>query len=136
MPRKKQTSMFDTDFELEGEKKLPTLRQYLKELPKDAELPSSPCRIVWFPGEWKNYTIQTELFRVSIKESHHLYNSLQDELDEFTKGSRNFAVVVTDRAKVSFRLTVNEERGEWFFISDLGIKFERDDNAIDDADAF
>lgn len=127
MPKSKTTTWLEEDYE-DKKEKAPTLRQYLKELPKDAKDIKSTVRLIWLPGRWENYTLQTDDFRVIVSRGHKLFNSLRDNLDAFTKGTETLDVIVTDRAKISFRLSVNdEERGEWFFVGgDAGLKFEVD----------
>ena len=128
MPKSKTNTWLEEDYEDKKAKK-PTLRQYLKELPKDVKDVKSAVHLVWLPGQWDNYTLQTEDFRVIVSRDHKLYRHLRDNLDAFTKGTQTLDVVVTDRAKVSFRLSVNDEkRGEWFFVGgDAGLKFEADE---------
>jgi hypothetical protein len=134
MARKKQEAWLDTDYSA-NEEKLPTIRQYLKELPKDVTDIKSTVRIVWLPGQWDNYTLQCDDFRVIVSRNHKLYGQLRDNFDDFATGTTTLDVIVTDRAKVSYRLSVNqEELGEWFFIGgDAGLKFTREN--VDDRDA-
>jgi hypothetical protein len=124
MPRKKQDDWLSEDYSGKQEKK-PTVRQYLKELPKDVENIKSTVRVIWTPGQWDNYTLECDHFRVIVNRNHKLYRALRDNLDAFTKGSETLDVLITDRKSVTYRLTKNsEERGEWFFIGgDSGLKF-------------
>lgn len=127
MPRKKQDNWLEQDYSSK-EEKLPTIRQYLKELPKDVEDIKSTVRLIWLPGQWDNYTLQCDDFRIIIGRNHKLYGELRDNIDDFTRGFETLDVIVIDRAKVSYRLNRNQqERGEWFFIgSDTGLKFTRE----------
>lgn len=125
MARKKtQEDWLNEDYSAR-EEKLPTLRQYLKELPKDDTDIKSTVRLIWLPGQWDNYTLECENFRVVVNPKHSLYHQLLRNVDDFTKGARTLDVHVTDRAKVSYRLSVNQEvEGEWFFIGgSAGLKF-------------
>jgi hypothetical protein len=134
MPRKKQNDWLDQEFSGK-EDKLPTLRQYLKELPKDVKDIASTVRVIWLPGQWNNYTLQCEHFRVIVNPKHNLYSSLRANLDEFTKGTRTLDVFVTDRAKVSYRLSINDSKtGEWFYIGGTsGLKFTPDKSDDNDS---
>lgn len=136
MPRKKQEDWLDQDYSGK-EEKLPTIRQYLKELPKDVTDIKSTIRLIWLPGQWDNYTLQSDDFRVVISRNHKLYGQLRDNIDAFTKGTKTLDVIVTDRAKVSYRLNINqEESGEWFFIGgDAGLKFTNTNANGGDAEA-
>lgn len=124
MSRRKPEDWLNEDYSAK-EGKLPTIRQYLKELPKDATDIKSTVRLVWLPGQWDNYTLQCDHFRIIVNRNHKLYGQLRDNLDAFTKGTETLDVVVTDRTKVSYRLNRNqEEHGEWFFVGgDAGLKF-------------
>jgi hypothetical protein len=135
MPRKKQDNWLDQDYTAK-EDKLPTIRQYLKELPKDAENIKSTVRLIWTPGKWDNYTLECDHFRVIVNPKHKLYGQLRDNLDAFTKGSETLDVVVTDRKSVSYRLHINpEERGDWFFVGgESGLKFTSDESPSGDTD--
>jgi hypothetical protein len=136
MPRKKQEDWLSEDYSAKDEK-LPTIRQYLKELPSDAQDIKSTVRIIWLPGRWDNFTLQTDHFRVVVSRQHKLYSQLRDNVDDFTKGTHTLDLLITDRAKVSYRLSLNnEERGEWFFIGgDAGLKFTANSDDSGDADA-
>lgn len=128
MPRNKQLSLFGTEVDISVPRKKPTLAQYLKEVPTDDKDIESTVRIIWLPGEWKNYTLETDLFRVSIRQEHQFYSLLESQIDEFTKGNQTFRVVVTKRKPISLRLDIDSElTGEWFFIGEsIGLKFTAD----------
>jgi hypothetical protein len=129
MGRKKaKTDWLSEDYSAK-EEKLPTIRQYLRELPNNVEDIKSTVRVIWLPGQWNNYTLQCDHFRVIVSERHKLYHSLRDNVDEFTKGTQTLDVIVTDRESVSYRLGVNNETtGEWFFIgAGSGLKFTTSD---------
>jgi hypothetical protein len=136
MTRKKPEDWLNQDYSAK-EEKLPTIRQYLKELPKDVTDIKSTVRLIWLPGQWDNYTLQCDDFRVVVNRQHKLYGQLRSNVDDFTKGAKTLDVLVTDRAKVSYRLTVNnEESGEWFFIGgDSGLKFTPNNSDAGDTDA-
>lgn len=69
----KQLSLFDVDGKEPPKEKKPTVRQFLKEN-KDANYPiCSTIRTIWFPGNWDNYSLETDSFRVSIGPKHPLY---------------------------------------------------------------
>lgn len=122
--RKVQDDWLDSEYSVSDEKK-PTIKQYLKELPKDVENIKSTVRVIWLPGRWNNYTLQCDHFRLIVSAGSELFNQLRNRVDDFTKGTKTLDVIVTDRAKVSYRLSLNnEEHGEWFFIGgDAGLKF-------------
>lgn len=133
MPKKKTLSFIGKESKPSTKAKLPTLRQYLKELPKDVKDIVSPVHIIWLPGQWNNITLQTYDFRVIIPEEHEFYSELRDNLDEITKDNQTLIVSVVDRKSVSFRLDISHSiPGEWFFIgSDTGIKYQ---TSVDNSD--
>jgi hypothetical protein len=124
MPRKKTNDWLSEEYSEKQERK-PTLRQYLKELPNDVTDIKSTVRIVWTPGQWDNYTLECDHFRVIVNRKHKLYAALRDNFDAFSKGTETLDVLVTDRKSVTYRLSTNpKESGEWFFIGgDAGLKF-------------
>jgi hypothetical protein len=126
MASKKQNDWLNEEYSAKQEKK-PTLRQYLKELPKDVRDIKSTVRVIWLPGRWDNYTLETDDFRIIVNQRSKLYAALRNRVDDFTKGSETLDVHVTDRATISYRISTNpEESGEWFFIADgAGLRFTR-----------
>jgi len=136
MPRKKPEDWLNEEYSGK-EEKLPTIRQYLKELPKDVKDIKSTVRLIWLPGQWDNYTLQCDDFRVVISRKHKLYGALRTNIDAFTKGTNTLDVLVIDRAQVSYRLAVNpQESGEWFFVGgDAGLKFTPDEGDAGNTEA-
>lgn len=118
MSRKKESSWLDEEY-TPNQEKLPTIRQYLKELSEDVTNINSTVRLIWCPGQWDNYTLQCDDFRVIIGRRDRLYAILGTRIDEFTKGSKTLDVCITNRKPLSYRLVENNElSGGWFFIGD------------------
>lgn len=134
MPKKSSLSFLGKESTPTIKAKLPTLRQYVKELPKDVENIISTVHIIWLPGQWNNITLQTHDFRVIIPEEHEFYLELRDNIDEITKDNQTLVVTVTNTKSLSFRLDVsNSVPGEWFYIGgNAGIRFDTELANTDD----
>ena len=75
MPTKKQ-SLFEMSGKEPPKEKLPTLFEFLKQN-NELKYPfHSPLRIIWFPGTWNNYSLESNRFRVSIETNHPLYSAI------------------------------------------------------------
>jgi len=76
MPSKKP-SLFGTPFTEPPKQKKPTLLQYLKET-KDVKFPFvSRIELIWLPGTWANYTLETPEFRCAITDRNPLFDILE-----------------------------------------------------------
>lgn len=120
----KQLSLFDVEGKEPPKEKAPTLRQYLKEQ-KDAKYPiSSTIRLVWFPGNWDNYSLETDSFRVSIGPKHPLYAVLDKlVIKAFCESQTAIHVVITDEDG-TIRFGESTLYGAYTRIGSAGIRFE------------
>ena len=106
-------------FEVEGKEppkpKKPTLYQFIKEL-KDDDFPKlSRVELLWFPGRWDNYSIETSVYRASITGNHPLYPMLEGN-----------AVKVFESTDTAILLGIRERDGTLFFgESNFFGKYER-----------
>lgn len=125
----KTTSLFDTEFSEPPKEKKPTLLQYLKTL-KDAKYPLVfRIEIVWFPGKFDNYTLETTDFRCQVSPSNPLYKVL-DKIGYKTFKDSSSAIllnVVDETARIS--LGESNYYGSYTDISTLGVKFKPTDGA-------
>jgi hypothetical protein len=129
MPGKnsKPSGMFGVEASASSNKKVPTLREYLKENSAHGLSSSHLVEVVWFPGKYDNYTLQTSEFRASVSSNAALYSALSENLDSFTKGSSGIELVFGSDKRGVYTLAPSQIEGDWFFISDNGIKFEPTD---------
>lgn len=120
----KQLSLFDFEGKEPMPPKKPTLRQYLKEVNNATYPICSTVRVVWFPGNWDNYGIETDLFRVSISPKHPLYAVLDKlVIKAFCESQTAIHVCVTD-GDGTIRFGESTLYGAYTRIGAAGIRFE------------
>lgn len=123
MPNK-QVSLFDVEGKEPPREKKPTLRQYLKEQ-TDVKYPiSSTIRLVWFPGNWDNYSVETDWFRCSISPKHPLYGVLDKlVIKAFCESQTAIHLVVKD-GDGTIGFGESTLYGTYARIGNAGIRFE------------
>lgn len=126
MATKKQPASI---FEVEGSEpqlpKLPTLMQFIK---ANANVITSdsifPVEIIWTPGNWDNYTIQTDKFRASISERNPLYPLLNRFIGGIPEYPNQVGIQITDSESGSVRFVECGTYGKWKPLGNAGFKFE------------
>jgi len=122
MPTKKE-SLFDVSGKEPPKPKAPTLRQFLKEN-KDAKYPIvSSIDIIWFPGQWDNYSIETGKFRCSIGANHPLYKLLDRDVITITTGSDTGIALSVEDEDGTIRFCETTNYGKWERIGNAGVRF-------------
>lgn len=121
--------MFNEDFEPAKKEKLPTLSQYLKKLPANTkELQQNfQVDIIWTPGTFDNFTLQTHKFRLIIPKEHALYKHLSEAMENEAGFNvyGSFGISVSDRKNGKFTLAPRpKDKGQWERLSDNGFKFK------------
>lgn len=136
MPRKKvDDSLFGTEYQEKRREKLPTLQQYVK-LNKTAKDTVSDIDIIWFPGRFKNFTIQTRVLRASVQPANRLFGAIQSRIDEILTYDSGISLTITGVKPISFVLNRNEIVGEWERLGESGIKFKPLNEELDDIAPF
>ncbi len=111
----------------EVREKLPTLKQWLKTQGKKAIPKRFLVSLVWEPNQWRNYTLQTEKFRVRVSEGDPIFEALQTGLSTLLDMEYALMLEVTDREKGAFQIIGNpQEPGHWNHITDTGHKWVAD----------
>lgn len=130
--KKPVDDLFDVDYQEDKREKLPTLQQYVK-LNATAENTVSDVDIIWYPGKFRNFTIQTGILRASVQPANRLFNPLKSRIDEILTYDSGISLTITQRKPISFRLSRNEIIGRWEAIGDAGVKFvPADEEGLDD----
>lgn len=123
--------MFGKEYGQPQREKLPTLKQYVSSLPKTSKAlqQTFQVEIVWLPGKFDNFTLQTHAFRLVITPKHPLYEQLAiafDDLEEFG-ANRSIGLDIKDRTTLSFEVAeMPTKRGVWKQIGQSGFRFESD----------
>lgn len=123
MPTKKQ-SVFDVVGKEPAKAKLPTLRQYIKENPDAKYSLLSRIELIWFPGTWDNYSIETSILRCSIGTNHPLYKPLDESIIAITEKSDTGIILSVEDKEGTIRLCESNVYGKWERIGNAGIRFK------------
>jgi 3',5'-cyclic AMP phosphodiesterase CpdA len=130
MARKQTPSnpLFGASFESGEQKRKPTILQFVKRLPKNITEFESTVELIWLPGNFDNYTLECEHFRVPINNTHPLYSSMREGVDRLTNGSSTVNVCIQSKQPLSYKLVQNSDiTGHWQYIGgDSGIRFFTD----------
>lgn len=129
MATKKVNPMFSTEGNTKEDGKKPTLRQFLKGVKNAGISDSYRVEVIWLPGTYDNYQLQTTHFRASVSNGSKLYQALRDGLDEFTKGKQGLFVVFDDERRGVYTLSPDSSPGEWFWINDIGLRWDGDEDS-------
>ncbi len=125
----KKPTLFDVEGKEPPKVKAPTLQQYLKENP-NAEYPIySRVNVVWFPGQWDNYSLECESFRVSIGVNHPIYAVLEQRaVATFTDTESALLICVKDdEGTIGF--SESTVFGKYKALGNVGYRFDPTDGA-------
>lgn len=116
-------AMFNRETQSGTRDKLPTLRQFLKSKGNRKIPRSFLVTVIWKPGEWDNFTLETESFRLRVNKGDEMYPLL----DEFTADPKTadvpVAITICDRQKGTWMFIPSEEEGAWSEIGSNGLKW-------------
>lgn len=128
MPTKKD-SLFDTVYEEPPKDKKPTVLQYIKST-KDIEYPLlQRIELVWFPGKFDNYTLETPLFRCQVSSRNPLYTLLEKIGFKVFKESESAILVSIVDERAGIQLAESNVYGKYFDIGNIGLKFQPTEGA-------
>lgn len=103
--------------------RLPSIKQYLKNVSKDALDVTFLIKLIWFPSSIPNYTLDTEAFRLRIPSDNYLYTVLEENLEDWVENERVIGIQI--ESKIPLRLTLIElesDTAPWSELGELGIK--------------
>jgi hypothetical protein len=108
--------------------KLPTLGQYLKRNKEPKSKPLHTVRLVWIPGKFDNFTLQTDVYRIIVNPKHPFYQLLSQFFGDPSTAEIPIAIRITDWAKGSYQLEEpKRENGVWGEIGTSGYRWRSDD---------
>lgn len=90
--------------------KLPTIAQFVKQTKKPSSNPSLVIEIIWIPGKFDNYTLQTGKFRAIITPNHPFYKALGDIFRDQGIHAPPLKLRITDWETASYML--EESKGD------------------------
>lgn len=103
----------------DGGVKLPTLKQFLKTIPKKDKLPELYIVTkIWYPNQYPNFSLETERFIVRVNENSQLGTELLQLWEQIEDEEWCLGIKVVNRSFGEFELVNHEtERCTW---EDLG----------------
>lgn len=125
MPAKKNT-IFGVEAKDVKPDKLPTIGQFVKRTKQDDYDSDGVVEIIWRPGKFRNFTLQTDAFRVIVSDKHPFYGGLSQlfGLDEPTSGC--IGIEIVDWQKGSYMLIEPIDAGHWETIGQSGYRWVED----------
>lgn len=123
MPSKKP-SIFEVSGKEPKAPKAPTLSQFLKQQNNAVYPIYSLVSVIWYPGNWDNYSLECELFRVSVSPSHPLFEPLDKGITKFCMESKCGILLRVDDGEGTIGLAECTRYGDWNRISNAGFRFK------------
>ena len=118
MPAKKPVELFGVDFKDEPAQKVPTYNQFLKRVGRENATGLYLVNLIWLPGQFDNFTLQTDEFRLIVRSGTKLYAALSNRLDEWSKGNASMSIDIPEGGNGMYRFVETQDAGEWFFVGD------------------
>lgn len=130
MPTKKP-SLFDFQGSEPKKEKAPTLLQYLKSNADHVFPIVSTIRVIWYPGNWENYSIETDAFRAGITPKHALFEPMEMHLTKRLIDTETALLLSVMDAKGTICFTESSLYGHYSAIGVSGFKFNETNLAIE-----
>ena len=102
----------------------PTLNQWLRKLGKTKMAQQYLVMLIWTPGEFDNFTLETEKFRVILRNGHELYSALDAFTSDSATAEQGLAIVVDERRDGKFSIVESDEPGGWEEVGANGQKWK------------
>lgn len=94
--------------------KLPSLLQWIKTIPSDSPVLHKVVKLVWFPNQFPNFTVDTESFRLRISTDRFDEAELTDFFESSIEEKKVLCVVVDPAEKGKWSIEeLEDEIGEW-----------------------
>lgn len=107
--------------------KLPTLSQFIKRTKEPKSKPLEIVNLVWLPGKFQNFTLQTGRYRVIISNKHPFYSLLGSFFADSNTAETPIAIRITDWGTGSYQLEEPKSIGLWTEIGSSGYRWVADD---------
>jgi hypothetical protein len=122
MPTKKP-SLFEVSGSEPPREKKPTLYQFLKEN-NDISFPYlSGVEVIWFPGQWDNFSIETSVYRCSIAPTHGLYKIVDTSIVRILESTDTKLLLVIEDSSGCVRFSESNVYGKYQRIGNAGFRF-------------
>lgn len=115
--------LFEYEENPTASEKLPTLKQFLAKKGKGKLREMYWVRVIWKPGKWDNFTLETEAFRVRLQPTSGLYGLLKENLDAMIDSDQAIGIKIMDTdGRIGMR--PDPSKGTWVPLGDNGYRFE------------
>jgi hypothetical protein len=123
--------MFDKEIKEPRVPKKPTLRQWLKTIPKKKKLGAYFIELIWLPDTFDLITLTTSAFRINVPKGAEPYEDLLGyfrdiDIEPISPGIQ---AVPSERRDGSFTLTKSALKGNYTAFGPNGIKWEYPDDS-------
>lgn len=99
---------------------LPTFAHFCKSSGEEAFKPQYQIKVIWKPGLFPNFTLETERFRLRVPPSSQLFQLLEEQLEIWIDSGKSPYLRVLDPKKQTFELDfLQNTEVEW---EELGTK--------------
>ena len=109
--------------------KLPTFSKYLQENAGTKKLSQSfTIEVIWLPGKYPNFTLQTHAFRLSVSNKHPLYKGIEDYVAWIPKDEAIFVpkIKITNAETGEYEvIQCTKIKGVWQRIGSVGFRLEQ-----------
>lgn len=106
--------------------KLPTFAQFIKSNKQPRNKPTYPIQLVWLPGKFDNFTLQTNAFRVICTPKHALYPHLSKFFGDSQSAEIGMSITITDWESSEYLLERSKAKGMWQEIGSSGYRWVND----------
>lgn len=104
--------------------KLPTIRQFVKQTTRSKYKSDGVVELVWIPGKFRNFTLQTDSFRILVSEKHEFFEGLGEIFRGSDVNACGIRVEVSDWKGAAYTLhELLEDDGYWEPIGDSGYRY-------------
>lgn len=107
--------------------KLPTIAQFVRRTKEPQSKPIHKVELVWLPGKFNNFTLQTQHYRVVISSQHPFYGLLRDFFADQDTAETPIGIRITDWSHGSYMLEKPDRTlGMWQELSTSGYRWVND----------
>lgn len=107
--------------------KVPTIAQFVKRTKKPKANVKCIVEVVWLPGKFNNFTLQTARFRVIITPKHVFYNPLREFFANSETAETPIGVEISDWNSGSYMLYEPANKGLWQELGSAGYRWNPDE---------
>lgn len=102
---------------------LPTIKQWMKSVGREALDCTYLIKIVWLPNLYPNISLDTEAFRVRLSPGNFLYSVVQENIEDWIDNDRVIGIQIDSRIPLKLTLLELEtDQASWDELGEHGYK--------------